>query len=545
MSLRSDKVKKGVERAPHRALMKAVGLTDKEIDRPLIAVVNSWNEIVPGHIHLRSIADAVKAGIRMKGGTPIEFHTIGICDGIAMGHVGMRFSLPSRDLIADSIELMVQAHQFDGMVLISSCDKIVPGHLMAAARLNIPSIVVTGGPMLPGFLDGHDVDVIDVFEAVGEYEKGKITLEKLKLLENSACPGAGSCAGCFTANTMACITEALGLSLPGCASAHAVHAKKIRIAKESGMQIMELVERNITPSKILTMKAFENAIRVNVAIGGSTNTVLHVPAIARELDLEIKIDLFDEISRETPHLCDMRPGGPYTMWDLEKAGGIPGVLKQLEPLLNLDVMTVSGKLLRDLIKSYKVLDEEIIRPLNSPVHKEGAIAILKGNLAPNGCVIKQSAVNKDKLFHRGPAKVYNSEAEAINALKNNEVVAGDVVIIRYEGPKGGPGMPEMLAPTAMLVGMGLDKDVSLITDGRFSGGTRGLCIGHVSPEAADGGVIAVVENGDIITIDIPNRKIEVELSEDEIKKRLAKWKPPAPKFKKGYLKKFSQMYEES
>jgi len=525
--------------------MKAVGLTDKEIDRPLIAVVNSWNEIVPGHIHLRSIADAVKAGIRMKGGTPIEFHTIGICDGIAMGHVGMRFSLPSRDLIADSIELMVQAHQFDGMVLISSCDKIVPGHLMAAARLNIPSIVVTGGPMLPGFLDGHDVDVIDVFEAVGEYEKGKITLEKLKLLENSACPGAGSCAGCFTANTMACITEALGLSLPGCASAHAVHAKKIRIAKESGMQIMELVERNITPSKILTMKAFENAIRVNVAIGGSTNTVLHVPAIARELDLEIKIDLFDEISRETPHLCDMRPGGPYTMWDLEKAGGIPGVLKQLEPLLNLDVMTVSGKLLRDLIKSYKVLDEEIIRPLNSPVHKEGAIAILKGNLAPNGCVIKQSAVNKDKLFHRGPAKVYNSEAEAINALKNNEVVAGDVVIIRYEGPKGGPGMPEMLAPTAMLVGMGLDKDVSLITDGRFSGGTRGLCIGHVSPEAADGGVIAVVENGDIITIDIPNRKIEVELSEDEIKKRLAKWKPPAPKFKKGYLKKFSQMYEES
>ncbi|MHA1755008.1 MAG: dihydroxy-acid dehydratase [Candidatus Odinarchaeia archaeon] len=541
--MRSENVKKGVERAPHRALLKATGLVDEDLEKPLIAVVNSWNEIVPGHIHLRRLSEAAKNGIRSAGGTPIEFDTIGICDGIAMGHIGMKMSLPSRDLIADSIELMVQAHQFDGMVLISSCDKIVPGHLMAAARLDIPSIVITGGPMMPGIYKGENVDVISVFEAVGAYHKGNITLEELKELENSACPGPGSCAGCFTANTMACLTETLGLSLPGCGTAHAVQAKKIRIAEQSGIRIVDLIKKDITPRKILVKEAFENAIRVDLAIGGSTNTTLHLPAIAAEAGVKIELDDFDRLGRETPHLVDLRPGGPYFMWDMEKAGGVPALLKQLEPLLHLDVLNVSGVTLRELIKEYKVINPDIIRPLNNPYHKEGGIAVLKGSLAPEGAVVKQTAVNRESLVHKGPARVFNSEEEATEAINNERIKPNDIVIIRYEGIVGGPGMREMLSPTACLVGQGLDKEVSLITDGRFSGGTRGLCIGHVSPEAALGGPIALVEDGDEILIDIPNRKLDLLLSPEKLAERKRRWVKPKHELK-GYLAKFAKYYSE-
>jgi dihydroxy-acid dehydratase len=515
-------------------------LSGDDFEKPLVAVVNSWNEIVPGHIHLRQISEAVKSGIRAAGGVPLEFNTIGICDGIAMGHVGMKYSLPSRELIADSIELMVEAHRFDAMVLISTCDKIVPGHLMAAARLDIPSIVVTGGPMLPGDYRGQPADVITVFEAIGWYRAGKIDEKELAYIESVACPGPGSCAGLFTANTMACLTETLGISLPGCASTHAVDSAKVKIARESGKRIVGMIKEGLIPSQIMSKEAFENAIMVDMAIGGSTNTVLHLPAIALELDIKLPLELFDEISRKTPHICDLRPGGPYMMLDFHKAGGMPAILKRLEKMLHLDVLSCTGKTLKELVKNYEVEDEDIIRPVENPVHKEGGIAVLKGNLAPEGAVVKQIAIVPEIMEHEGPAKVYNSEEEAVKAIKNNEIERGDVAVIRYEGPKGGPGMREMLAPTALITGMGLSDSVALITDGRFSGGTRGPCIGHIMPEAAEKGPIAAIENGDIIKIDIPKRKLEIKLAETEIKERLTKIKTPKRKLRKNsYLKKIT------
>lgn len=520
--MRSDTVKKGVERTPHRGLLKAMGITDEEIDRPFIAVVNSWNEYIPGHIHLQNLADAVKAGVRMAGGTPFEFNTIGICDGITMGHDGMKYSLPSREVIADSIELMIQAHRMDAMVLIPTCDKIVPGHLMAAARLNIPSIAVTGGPMCPGTFEDKKVDLISLFEGVGELKRGKITEEALKELEGVACAGVGSCAGLFTANTMACMTEALGMSLPECGTCHAVDAKKLRIAKRSGMKIMELLEINISPKDIMTEGAFENAISVDMAIGGSTNTTLHIPAIANELGIRIELPLFDEISRKTPHLTNLRPGGEHFMLDLDQAGGVPAVMDRIKDRINLDCLTVTGKSLKENLKKLRMVNpdknKEVIRTVDNPFHPEGGIAVLYGSLAPQGAVVKQTAIDSKMLVHKGPAKVFNSEEEAKAAISANKIQAGDVIIIRFEGPRGGPGMREMLEVTSLIAGMGLLDSVALVTDGRFSGGTRGPCIGHISPEAASGGPVSQVKDGDIIEIDIPNRTLNVVTS-DELDKR--------------------------
>jgi dihydroxy-acid dehydratase len=540
--MRSDEVKKGVERSPQRSLLKALGVTDEEIERPFIGVVNSWNEFVPGHIHLDKIAEAVKAGIRIAGGTPFEFNTIGICDGIAMGHEGMRYSLPSREVIADSIELMIQAHRMDGMVLIPTCDKIVPGHLMALARINIPSIVVTGGPMCTGFVGDRGVDLISVFEGVGAYKEGKISEGDLRNLENLACCGAGSCAGLFTANTMACMTEALGLSLPGCATCHAVDAAKIRIAKRSGMRIVEMIKEELLPGKILTPKAFENAIRVDMAIGGSTNTALHLPAIANECGIQLSLDVFDRLSRDTPHLVNLRPGGQHFMQDFDRAGGILAVMDRVKGLLNLDVLTVTGKSLAENLAAFKVVNplknKEVIRTVENPYHPEGGIAVLYGSLAPKGSVVKQSAVEENMLVHQGPARVFDSEEEAKEAVFDREIEKGDVIVIRYEGPKGGPGMREMLEVTSAIAGMGLIDSIALITDGRFSGGTRGPCIGHVSPEAAEGGPISLVKDGDIIEIDIPNRKLNLLVDGEELKKR--KPKIPTSRFKKGYLARYSK-----
>jgi len=534
--MRSDITKVGPERAPHRALLKGTGLIDEEMDRPFVGVVNSWNEFIPGHIHLDRIAKAVKAGIRMAGGVPFEFHTIGLCDGIAMGHKGMKYSLPSREIIEDTIEVMMEAHQLDGMVLVSSCDKIVPGHLMAAGRLDLPAIAVTGGPMLPGFACDQEIDLIDVFEG---WQKGGETLESL---ENLACPGAGSCAGLFTANTMACITETLGLSLPGCATAHAVDAKKIRIAKMSGMKIIELIEKNITARQIVTPESIDNAIRMDMAIGGSTNTALHVPAVASEFGIDLDLDRFDELSRDTPHLANLRPGGPYHLIDLERAGGIPAVMKRLESKLNLDVLTVTGRTLGEEIADFKPANpatyDKVVTTLDNPVHPEGGIAILKGSLAPEGSVIKQIAVAEGMRKHTGPAKVYNSEEESLAGIVGGEVTAGNIVVIRYEGPKGGPGMRETLSPTSAIVGAGLGDSVALITDGRFSGGTRGPCIGHICPEAAVGGPIALIEDGDTISIDIDARKIDLLVDEDVLEKRKATWKPLEPKIKTGMLARY-------
>jgi dihydroxy-acid dehydratase len=534
--MRSDITKLGRERAPHRALFKATGLTDEEIARPFIGVVNSWNEFIPGHIHLDKLAQAVKAGIRSAGGVPFEFQTIGVCDGVAMGHRGMRYSLPSRELIEDSIEIMAEAHQLDGLVMIPSCDKIVPGHLMAAGRLNLPTIVLTGGPMMPGYACDKDLDLINVFE--GWQAEG----ESLAVLEEAACPGAGSCAGLFTANTMACLTEALGLSLPGCATTHAVDARKIRMAKRSGMKIMELLSRGITARQIVTPKSLDNAIRVDMAIGGSTNTVLHMPAVAAEFGLDLDLRQFDQLSRDTPHLINLRPGGPHHMIDLDRAGGIPAILARLKPKLNLDVMTVTGRTMGEELAEFKPVNPEanarVIATLESPVHPEGGIAILYGSLAPEGSVVKQTAVSKSMLKHTGPAVVYDSEEESMAGIMGGQVKAGDVVVIRYEGPKGGPGMRETLAPTSAIAGAGLSESVALITDGRFSGGTRGPCIGHVSPEAAVGGPIALVKPGDVISIDIPARKLDLLISAEEMARRRTEWKPPEPKVKTGVLARY-------
>jgi dihydroxy-acid dehydratase len=537
--MRSDMVKKGVEKTPHRALLKALGLTDKDISKPFIGVANSYTNIVPGHIHLKQIAAAVESGVTAAGGTPFEFNTIAVCDGIAMGHEGMRYSLPSRELIADSVEVMAQAHRLDGLVLVTNCDKITPGMLMAAARLDIPAIMVTGGPMASGWLDGKKIGYASVPEGLGKHFAGKMSVEELCRLENAACPGCGSCNGMFTANTMACVTEALGMSLPYCATTLANSVAKLRIAKETGEQIVKLTCTDVKPSSILKKEAFENAIAVDMALGGSTNTVLHVSAIAHEAGVPLPMKAFDEIGRHTPHLCSMIPSGPYAMEDLNAAGGIPAVMKEISQMLNLNALTVTGTPVTENIADAEVLDANVIRPLNDPVHKEGGIAILTGNIAPKGSVVKTAAVSPNMLKHSGPAKVYDSETEAVAAIRSHEIKPGDVVVIRYEGPKGGPGMPEMLIPTATIAGMGLSESVALITDGRFSGATRGPCIGHVAPEAAEAGPIAVLKNGDTITIDIPKRTLKAELFDEEIKKRLAAWKPKPLRITKGYLTRYT------
>jgi len=538
--LRSDAIKKGLERAPHRALLHACGIGDEDFDKPFVAVINSYNEIVPGHIHLRKLAEDVKRGVRAGGGVPFEMDTIAICDGIAMGHEGMHYSLPSREVIADSIELWAMAHQFDGMVLIPTCDKIVPGHLMAAARMNLPTIAVTGGPMKPGKYKGKNVDLITVFEAVGGIKTGSVSEEELTSLEHVACPGAGSCAGMFTANTMACVTEALGMSLPDCATAHAVDEKKRELAFETGKQIISLIKQNISALDIMTEAAFKNAIIVDMALGGSTNTVLHLLAIAHEAGIALDLDIFDDLSRKTPHLCNMRPGGPHMLEDLDRAGGIPALMKRLEEKLHMDVLTVSGKTLGENLRGVMVVNEEVIRPLDNPNHLEGGVAVLRGNLAPDGSVIKQTAVDENMLVHRGPARVFDGEEHAVKAILGGEIKEGDVIVIRYEGPKGGPGMREMLGPTSAIAGMGLSNSVALITDGRFSGGTRGLCIGHVSPEAFEGGLIALLRDGDMISINIPKRALNVQLSEEEIEVRRKEWKPPRRELK-GYLARYVKL----
>ncbi|MBI5196853.1 MAG: dihydroxy-acid dehydratase [Nitrospirae bacterium] len=538
--MKSDLIKKGLERLPHRALLYATGIPRSEMSKPFIGIATSFTDIIPGHTGMRDLERFIEKGVHTAGGYPFFFGIPGICDGIAMGHKGMHYSLPSRELIADMVETIAGAHQLDGLVLLTNCDKITPGMLMAAARLNVPSIIVTAGPMLAGRMKGRRLSLVnDTFEAIGKYKKGLISDSEMQELEMCACPGTGSCQGMYTANTMACITEALGMSLPGCATALAVSSKKRRIAFQSGQRIVELVKKNITPGKILTRKAFENAIMVDMALGGSTNTVLHIPAIAHEAGVELPLEAFDKLSRKTPHIANMLPGGTHYLEDLEYAGGIPAVFKRLKPLLN-NVMTLSGEKIYDIANRAEIVDSEVIRHLNNVYHKEGGIAILRGNLAPHGAAVKQSAVAEKMLRHKGRARVFNSEEDAMKAVLAGRIRGGDVVVIRYEGPKGGPGMREMLSVTAAIAGMGLSESVALITDGRFSGGTRGPCIGHVSPEAMEGGPIAVLKDGDLIHIDIPQRKMDVLLSDKEIKDRLKNLKPVKPKINKGWLARYAR-----
>ncbi|CCO07848.1 dihydroxy-acid dehydratase [Desulforamulus hydrothermalis] len=540
--MRSDVMKEGLARAPHRSLLKALGLLDEELSRPLIGVVNSFNEVVPGHIHLRDIAEAVKAGVRMAGGTPLEFPVIAVCDGIAMGHPGMRYSLASREIIADSIEIMAQAHPFDGLVLIPNCDKVVPGMLMAAARLNIPAVVVSGGPMLAGRFQNQDVSVTQMFEAVGAVQAGRLTPEELAELEENACPGCGSCAGMFTANSMNCLTEALGMALPGNGTIPAVSAARRRLAKAAGLRAVALVRENLRPRDILTMANFRNGLAVDMALGCSTNTVLHLPAIAREAGIELNLDLINEISERTPHLCKLSPAGRHHIQDLDAAGGIQAVMKELlnNGLINPNIKTVSGLTVGQLLEQAKVKDRQVIRSVQEPYSSTGGLAVLRGNLAPNGAVVKRAAVAPEMLRHTGPARVFDGEEAAITAIMAGQIKPGDVVVIRYEGPKGGPGMREMLAPTSVLAGMGLDKEVALLTDGRFSGASRGASIGHISPEAAEGGLIALLQDGDMIEIDIPNYRLAAKLDETVIKQRLEAWQPPAPKVTEGYLARYAK-----
>ena len=540
--MRSDRMKRGLEKAPHRALFKAMGYTDGEIARPMVGVVNSKNEIIPGHIHLDTITDAVKAGVRMAGGTPIEFPCIGVCDGIAMNHEGMKYSLASREIIADSIEIMATAHPFDGLVMVTNCDKIVPGMLMAALRVNVPTVVISGGPMLTGLFDGSKVDLITVFEGVGRVKAGNLTEDELVELENCACPGCGSCAGMFTANSMNCLTEAVGLGLPGNGTIPAIHAARVRLAKEAGRMVMTLIEKEILPRDIVTETAIRNAIAVDVALGCSTNTVLHLPAVAAEADIPLDLDMFNNISKSVPHLVNLSPGGPDHVEDLFRAGGVQAVMSILAEAGHIDTsaVTVTGKSVGENLSSAAVTDDTVIRSISDPYHTEGGIAVLRGNLAPDGAVIKQTAVDPSMMKNRGPARVFDSEEDAADAILGGKIKKGDVIVIRYEGPKGGPGMREMLTPTSAIAGMGLDKDVALITDGRFSGGTRGAAIGHVSPEAAEGGLIALVQDGDIIEIDIPNRVLSVKLDDKEIKKRRAAWKPITPKITTGYLSRYAK-----
>jgi dihydroxy-acid dehydratase len=542
LNMRSDRMKKGLERAPHRSLFKAMGYTDEELNRPLIGLANSFNEIIPGHIHLRQIVEAVKAGVRMAGGTPIEFGGIGVCDGIAMNHQGMRYSLASRELIAESVEVMAQAHPFDGLVLVPSCDKITPGMLMAMLRLNIPAIAISGGPMLAGNWRGRRVNLISVFEGVGRVKAGKLTPADLAELEEEACPTCGSCAGMFTANSMNCLTEALGLALPGNGTIPAVAAARLRLAKATGQHAVRLVEEGTCPRDIATRAAFENAIAVDMALGCSTNTVLHVLAIASDAQVELPLTLFNEISLKTPHICNLMPAGPHSLEDLHLAGGIPAVMKEISALglVQGGIKTVTGWTVEANIEKAEVRNGEVIRPVREPYHTEGGIAVLYGNLAPEGAVVKQSAVAPEMLRHQGPARIFESEDEAYEAILGNRIRPGDVVVIRYEGPKGGPGMPEMLSPTAAIVGMGLGKEVALITDGRFSGGTQGAAIGHVSPEAADGGPVALVEKEDTIAIDIPNRTLSLLVPEEDLARRRAAWRPPEPKVRHGYLARYAR-----
>jgi dihydroxy-acid dehydratase len=541
--MRSDLMKKGLERAPHRSLFKAMGYTDLEISRPLIGVVNSYNEIIPGHIHLRTITEDVKAGIRMAGGTPVEFPAIGVCDGIAMGHTGMKYSLASRELIADSVEVMAMAHPFDGLVLIPNCDKIIPGMLMAALRLNIPALLVSGGPMLAGRLGEKPVDLISVFEGVGAVKAGRMTKKTLKALEDCACPGCGSCSGMYTANSMNCVTEALGLGLPGNGTIPAVEAARRRLAKETGIKVMDLVRKEIKPRDIATMKAFRNAIAVDMALGCSTNTVLHIPAVAHEAGIRLDLDLFNEISARTPNLCKLSPAGPHHIEDLHLAGGIQAVLLAVSGLgvVELDALTVTGKPVGENLKSARILDRDVIRPLANPYYPEGGLAVLRGNLAPDGAVVKQSAVAKNMLVNEGPARVFDSEDEAIAAILGGKIRPGDIVVIRFEGPRGGPGMREMLGPTSAIAGMGLDTTVSLLTDGRFSGGTRGAAIGHISPEAAEGGPMALVREGDRIAIDIPKKTITLKVGKPELDRRRKALKPFRPRVTEGYLARYARL----
>ncbi|MHB1406693.1 MAG: dihydroxy-acid dehydratase [Desulfitobacteriaceae bacterium] len=539
MRKNSSQVVDGIERSPQRSLFKAAGLTDEDLKKPLIAVVNSWNEINPGHKPLKELAQFVKRGVAAAGGTPLEFNTIALCDGIAMEHGGMRMVLPSRDLIADSVELMVRAHGFDAMVMLASCDKIVPGMLMAAVRLNIPAILVTGGAMIAGkWRDRDNLNSGDAYEMIGRYYAGDFSEEELAEFENVVCPGVGSCSHMATANTMSSATEALGMSLPGCGTTAAVDAAKLRLAEESGRKVMELLEKGITPREIITRESIENGIRYVLAVGGSSNATIHLPAIAHEAGVPVTVDIFDEFSRQTPHICNLTPGGSYTIHDLHGAGGVQAVLKQLRSQLNLDVLTVTGKTVEENLEQAVVKDANIIRPLQNPYHSEGGIAVLKGNLAQNGAVIKQSAVAPEMLTFSGRAKVFDREEGAMEAIYHDRIKAGDVVVIRYEGPVGGPGMREMLGATSAICGMGLDKEVALVTDGRFSGATRGPAIGHVSPEAAEGGAIALVQDGDMVMVDIPNRRLELLVDEEELSRRRAQWTPPAMT-ETGYLARYS------
>lgn len=541
VKIRSDEIKKGYERAPHRSLLYATGVSRRQLDQPFIGLVSSFTDLIPGHVGMRELERAIEKGIHSGGGVSFIFCVPGICDGIAMGHKGMNYSLPSRELIADMIESITLAHALDGLVLLTNCDKITPGMLMAAARLDIPSVVVTAGPMFSGMYRMKRRSLVrDTFEAVGAYSAGKIDDKELENLEICACPGPGACQGLYTANTMACVSEAMGISLSGCATALAGMAKKHRIAYESGIRVVELVKDNITSRKIMTRAAFENAIRIDMALGGSTNTVLHIPAIAHEAEVKLPLEVFDKISRDTPHIANILPGGDHFMEDLEYAGGIPAVMSVLKSKLN-DEPTVSGFTISQIASSSTVTDPGVIKNIDQAYHKEGGVAILRGSLAPGAAVIKQTAVKENMMIFTGTAKVFDGEETTLNAILNNEIKAGDIVVIRYEGPKGGPGMREMLLPTAAIVGRGLIDSVALITDGRFSGGTQGSCIGHVSPEAMEGGPIAAVRDGDKITIDIPNRKLDLKVSDSEIKERLSKWSPPEPKIKTGYLARYARL----
>lgn len=540
--MRSDNVKKGVERAPHRSLFNALGMTEEELERPLIGVVCSYNEIVPGHMNLDKISEAVKKGVYLAGGVPVEVPAIAVCDGIAMNHTGMKYSLVTRELIADSTECLATAHQFDGLVMIPNCDKNVPGLLMAAARLNIPTIFVSGGPMLAGKkLNGKKTCLSSLFEAVGQYNAGTLDAAHLEEFEEKACPTCGSCSGMYTANSMNCLTEALGMGLRGNGTIPAVYSARIRLAKHAGMKIMELVEKNIKPRDIMTPAAFKNAMTVDMALGCSTNSMLHLPAIAHEAGVELNLEIANEISKYTPNLCHLAPAGSTFMEDLDDAGGVYAVMNELDSLGILDTtgITCTGKTIKENIAGCVNLDPKIIRPVDNPYMKTGGIAVLKGNIAPDSCVVKAAAVAPEMMTHTGPARVFDSEDDAIKAIRAGKIVKGDVVVIRYEGPKGGPGMREMLSPTSEIAGMGLDKDVALITDGRFSGATRGASIGHVSPEAAVGGPIALIEEGDMISIDIPNNKINVAVDDATLESRRAKWQPREPRITTGYLRRYA------
>jgi len=536
-------MKKGIEKAPHRSLFKACGLSDEEINRPIIGIANSANEIIPGHIHLNTIVEAVKKGILAAGGTPLEFSTIGVCDGIAMNHTGMKYSLGSRELIADSVEIMATAHPFDGLVIVPNCDKIVPGMIIGALRVNIPTIMISGGPMMPGYYKGKQLDLNSVFEGVGKIANGSIDEKELYALECNACPGAGSCSGLFTANSMNCLSEVLGISLPFNGTIPAVQADRIRLAKAAGKQIMYLVGKNIRPKDIITKKSIQNALAVDMAIGGSSNTALHLPAIAHYAGESLTLKDIAPITAKVPHICSLAPAGNQYIYDLHLAGGLPAIMKELADngLIDTSPLSVTGKSVAENIKDAAVLDRSVIRSIQEPVHKDGGLAVLTGNIAPDGCIVKKAAVDEAMLVHSGPARVFSSEEDAVAAIMGKKIVKGDVIVIRYEGPRGGPGMREMLTPTSVIAGMGLDRDVALITDGRFSGATRGASIGHISPEAAAGGPIAAINEGDIIEINIPQGRINVKLSEGEIKSRLAQLTVFIPKINTGYMKRYAML----